>query len=162
MPWVDVTQYVFGQKVTAAVWVDMAKDLQFLERVGHQTFASPVNSTATTEGTATAVVSLGSINYEAVPHMLWFYTPRLDGVASNTTRLGLFDDTTVVHGRAGSIFGVGQMPVSIWVPINPTAAAHIYNIKVWCGSATTVTVQAGAGGADGYGPGFISIYRVPT
>ena len=121
--------------------------------------------TGTSVGAANQIVSAGAVTYEAVPHRIEFYSPRVF-IASAVLHLILRDGTTVLGtlGRFTSSEGGG--PLSLNRRLTPTAASHTYNVAGWTVSAATHNVFGGTGGTAGdattYLPGFIRIFRVPT
>jgi hypothetical protein len=126
---------------------------------------SDVSITATSVGTANQIISLGAITYEAVPHYLEFYAPRLTAAAV-ALHVILRDSTTVIGRIAAQASGEGQGAYYIKYPITPTAASHTYNIAAWLASAGTWTFEAGTGGTAGDGTADLNIWmaahRVPT
>lgn len=165
MPWNDITSYVTGQKVTAAVWSDVVENFAYLEQVGSAVFTTDKTVTHTAVGTADQIVSLGAITYENVPHMLHFFCPHLTP-DTGQLRIIVRDGSTVL-GTLGrwDASGTGA-PVNLWYPVTPTAAEHTYNIAGWLAAAGTWTFDAGSGGAAGDAGtdlnGFLRAFRVAT
>ena len=166
MPWTTAVTRSSGFSVTAAIWnSEHVDNLNYLKRVAYTEFTADVNVTATTVGTANQIVSSGAITYEAVPHQIEFYCPRVDQAAV-TSFLILRDGTTVLGTMAR--MAASQNEPGIWTcrVLTPTAASHTYNLAGYNGAAGTWTYNAGSGGAAGDAttdfPGFIAIYRVPT
>jgi hypothetical protein len=167
MPWNPTTSRATGFKVTAQVWNDeVVENFEFLEEVSYNPFVDAVSVTATTEGTANAIVADSARTYEAVPHLIEFFSisarpaptagARLDfGLFDSTTALGLI--TTLITPAAANMF----VPVYAPIRLTPTAASHTYNVKAWV-STGTGTVSAGAGGAGLNMPGYLRITRVAT
>ena len=156
-----------SETVTAAYLNQLGNSLRFLKRVGQTTFTSDVSVTATTEATAQQVASLGAITYEAVPHLLEFFSESMRpdaGAAGRTIKLVLRDSTTVI-GRLGAMItpAAANMfaPVYVCYEFTPTAASHTYNVATWV-SAGTGQINAGTGGADDSLQGLLRITRVPT
>jgi hypothetical protein len=169
MPWTSTTTRATGYLVTAAVWnSEHVDNMTFLEEVGYAQITSDVTVTATSEATATAVVSLAAITYEAVPHMIEFFAPDArpnTGAAGQNITFALFDSTTAVIGVWGRIATPAAsgnlVPVHLGYRFTPTAASHTYNVKCWV-SVTSGLVQAGAGGSATHGPAWLRITRIPT
>jgi hypothetical protein len=167
MPWTATTTRASGFLVTAAVWNnEHVNNMQFLEEVNHTAFTSPVSITATTAATAQTVVSSGAITYEAVPHMIEFYTPAAQPPSVSGARITfeLYDSSTDITS-----LGYVQVPAAaamlvattILFRVTPTAASHTYIVKAFTSTGTS-TVHAGAGGANVLPAGFVRIVRVPT
>ena len=76
MPWVNPPTRSTGYLWTASNQNDIINDLLYLAQVNYTEFTADVSVTATTVGTANQIVSAGAITYEAVPHMIEFYSPR--------------------------------------------------------------------------------------
>jgi hypothetical protein len=167
MPWTTATTRTAGFSVTATVWNNEHVDnMNFLKRVGFQTYTSDVTVTATTVATAVQIVTLGAITYENVPHMLEFYSPYVNPPAAQAFFI-LRDSTTVLGTIARTSATGDDYPLgTIRYPITPTAASHTYNIAAWLSGAGTLTVNAGSGGTAGDDTtdlnGYMAAYRVPT
>jgi hypothetical protein len=169
MAWTNTTVRSSGFLVTAAVWNnELVNNMQHLMEVGYAEITSDVTVTATSEATATAVVSLGAITYEAVPHLIEFSAPDArpnTGAAGQNITFALFDSTTAVVGVWGRIATPAAsgnlLPVRLGYRFTPTAASHTYNVKCWV-SVTSGLVQAGAGGSATHGPAWLRIVRIPV
>jgi hypothetical protein len=169
MPWTTAVTRASGYGVTAAVWnTEHVDNMNYLKEVGYSQVTSDVTVTATSEATATAVVALGAITYEAVPHMIEFSAPDArpnTGAAGQNITFALFDSTTAVVGVWGRIATPAAsgnlVPVRLGYRFTPTAAAHTYNVKCWV-SVSSGLVQAGAGGSATHGPAWLRITRIPV
>lgn len=165
MPWNIPATRSTGYLVTAANWNEVANDLAYLAEVAYTEFTSDVSITATTAATANQIVSAGAITYEAVPHMIEFWTARYAGPAQQTWFL-LRDGTTIIGTLANVQASDVEPSFSIPKRIVPTAASHTYNVAAYLAGAGTGTLKAGAGGTAGDGttylPGYIRITRIPT
>jgi hypothetical protein len=166
MPWTTATTRATGFPVTAAVWnAEVVDNMNFLREVAYTQFTSTVAITATTEGTANQIVTSGAITYEAVPHLIEFFSPVTTPVDAILLRFVLEDSTTVV-GHLGRVdidvaAASPNLPIYLVHRLTPTAATHTYNVRAYTTSGTA-NVQAGAGGAGALLPGFIRITRIPT
>jgi hypothetical protein len=169
MAWTNTTVRSSGFLVTAAVWNnELVNNMKHLMEVGYAQITSDVTVTATSEATATAVVSLPAITYEAVPHMIEFFAcdarPNTGAAGQNITFV-LFDSTTAVVGVWGRIATPAAsgnlVPVHLAYRFTPTAASHTYNVKSWV-SVTSGLIQAGAGGTAAQGPAFLRVSRIPV
>jgi hypothetical protein len=154
MAWTTAVTRASGYGVTAAVWnTEHVDNMNYLKEVGYSQVTSDVTVTATSEATATAVVALGAITYEAVPHMIEFSAP--DARPNTTAVVG-------VWGRIATPAASGNLvPVRLGYRFTPTAAAHTYNVKCWV-SVSSGLVQAGAGGSATHGPAWLRITRIPV
>ena len=165
MAWTSATTRSTGYLVTAAVWnSEHVGNMDHLEEVGYAQFTADVTVTATTEGTANSVVTLGSISYEAVPHLVEFESPACITPSGARLTIVLFDSTTAL-GELQTVTPAAAQQIRTKARgayrFTPTAAAHTYNVKAFVASGTG-TVVAGAGGAATALPDFIRITRIPV
>ena len=153
-----------GETVTASQLNAFGNSLRYLEEVDYNEQATDVAVTATTAATANTVVSGNTRTYEAVPHWIEMYAPRVDQAAS-TCFLLLCDGSTVIGTLTRFAASQNQMPILVKRRITPTAASHTYNVRAYVGSGTW-TFQAGSGGAAGDAttdfPIYIWQYRIAT
>ena len=162
MPWTSTTTRATGYKVTAAVWnAEHVDNMTFLERVDFAQITSNVSITATTEGTAQTIITLGAQTLEAVPHRLEFFAARmLAGVAA--MRITVFDGSTsqgLLLSMDANALAYGTNTYK-WTP---TAASHTMSIRAWNGAAATGTISAGTGGTGvTFLPATLALYREPT
>jgi hypothetical protein len=165
MPWSQPATRSTGYLWTAANQNEIINDLIYLAEVNYTAFTSDVSVTATTVGTANQIVSSGAITYEAVPHMIVFYSPRWTAPAQ-AANLIIRDGTTVLATLSQFVASQNHPDPYAEYRVTPTAASHTYNFACWLGGAGTGTMRAGSGGAAGdattFAPGFIRIRRVPT
>lgn len=166
MPWVPITTRSTGYLFTASNFNDVANNLNFLDEVNYTAFTSDVAISATTVGTANQIVSSGAITYEAVPHMIEFYSPRWNA-GTGACNLIIRDGTTVLGTLTQFVASVNHPDPYEYYRVTPTAASHTYNIAAWLGaSGGSPLMRAGSGGSAGdattFVPGFIRITRVPT
>jgi len=164
MPWVNPPTRSTGYLWTASNQNDIINDLLYLAQVNYTEFTADVSVTATTVGTANQIVSSGAITYEAVPHMIEFYSPRWTAPAQ-AANLILRDGTTVLGTLSQFVSSQNHPDPYVMRILTPTAASHTYNFAAWLGGAGTGTMRAGTGGAAGdattFVPGFIRISRIP-
>lgn len=126
-------------------------------------FTSPVTLSATSEATATTIVTGSAVAYDGSTVVeIEFYTPYFDSSA------GAEIMTVVLYDGAGSI---GKLCVMLTLTaviqaggtykrrLTPSAATHTYSIRGYVNTGS-VPVGAGAGGSTNYMPGFIRITRV--
>lgn len=168
MAWTTAVTRSTGYAVPASVWnTELVGNMNFLKEVGYTQFTADVLITATTDATAQTVVSSGAITYEAVPHLIEFFSPFVlpdSAAASREVWLNLYDGATDL-GRLGRVrspaAAIMSAPATLPRRLTPTAASHTYIIKAWV-NAGTGTVAAGVGGTATTLPGFIRIRRIPT
>lgn len=166
MPWGPWPDDITTNELVTSTWLTkVSQSLAFMEEVAYTAFTSPASITATTEGTAQQVVSSGAVTYENVPHLIEFYCPRVQPVASGVTLRLVLEDVTTVIGHIGrfeiNAAGVNAFPVKCEHRLTPTAASHTYNVRGYTGSGTG-SFDAGNGGAGLLLPGFIRVSRIAT
>ena len=116
-------------------------------------FTSSVSIGATTEITATTVVTGNSVAYDgSTVVVIEFSSP---GVEANIA-IVIYDGSSSIGGVAG--FSTAQGPVLIHKRLTPSNASHTYSIRAYKTSGSP-SVQAGAGGVGNNMPGFIRIFR---
>lgn len=164
MAWVQPSTRSTSYSVTAANWNEFVNNFLHLTEVNYTEITTSVTISATTVGTANLIVSSGSITYEAVPHLIEFWSPRL--TINSATNLILKDGSTVL-GTLGtfSVATSSQGGVYAARRLTPTAASHNFQVAAWVAS-TASTMVAGSGGAAGDGttylPTYIRVTRVPV
>lgn len=165
MPFPSLPTRASGYGVTAANWNDLVNFLNTLREVAYAEYTTAVACTATTVGTANQIVALGAATYEAVPHMLEFYCPRMGPSGSGASHLILRDGTTVIGTLLDYTSASTPGPAYAARRLTPSAASHNYNVAGWV-AAGTCTANAGTGGATGGAgdllPGFIRAVPLPT
>jgi hypothetical protein len=165
-PWVDPSTHTTGYKITSSDWNQHTNNFLFLAELGYAEFTSTVTSAGNTVGTATQIVSLGAITYEAVPIMIEFSCARTSPASANSTYFVLRDGTTVLGTIAEFQAGSLGQPVKAQRRLTPTAASHTYNVAFWVVTTGTATATAGTGGAAGDStarmPGWIRATAIPT
>lgn len=166
MPWNSgLSTRSAGFSMTAAEWNKLIQNLNYQAEVNYTAYTADVAITVTTVATATQIVTSGPITYEAVPHLIEFYCPRVDAAAV-VLNLILRDGTTVLGTFSNIAASAVVTPYYGCVRVTPTAASHTYNVAAWNAAAGTANFRAGTGGATGDSStrfaGFIRITRVPT
>jgi hypothetical protein len=165
MPWHNIASRATNYKVTAANWNEMVDNMDFLAETGYAEFTANASITTTTVGTATQVVTLGALTYEAVPYMIEFFCGRVNAGA-NACNIILRDGTTVLGTLAQLASSTNNGAVYLTRRLTPTAGSHSYNVAAWNGGAATATFLAGTGGTAGdnttYLPGWIRAQALPT
>lgn len=161
MAWTTTTTRATGFTVTAAVWnSEIVDNMLHLEEVAYAEITSDVSVTATSEATPTDVVSSGAITYEAVPHMIEWFSSGVAPGTGNQTIIHLWDGSTEINRIAEHAENL--QPSRGTHRITPTAASHTYRIRAHRVTGNG-TIRAGAGGAGADNcPAFIRIYKVIT
>lgn len=125
-------------------------------------FTSAVSVTATSEATATTIVTGNAITYNAAQVItIEAYWPYMDNPVTRDFFIVLYDGASSI-GRLGLMNSPDATnflrpgPFRAVRRLTPSAAAHTYSIRGYM-SAGTGTVGAGAGGSGNYMPGFIRI-----
>lgn len=161
MPWTPPRTWVNGEIPTQTEFNTHVRDntKEIWRELAYTEFSAPVTVSATTEATATAIVSAGAITFTADPIDIEFYAPAwTPGSAAEDLFLWLYDGTSIGKIGAGRLGTVAQGALIGRRRLTPTAAAHTYSIRAHT-TATAHTVQAGTGGAGTYVPGFIRIMQ---
>jgi hypothetical protein len=112
---------------------------------------------ATTEGAANDIVTLGAITYPALPIVVEFFFPRVTNGTGGSTFFVLLNDATVLGlvglNSASGVAGVG-IPVFGKRRFTPTAGSHTIKVAAYRNTANS-TVEAGTGATTTFFPGFI-------
>lgn len=122
---------------------------------------SNVSVTATTEGTANAVVTGNAVVYDGFTTILIDAYIALANPSGSSSLVFILTDGGSAIGELGTIntsAGI-YMPLQMSRRLTPTAASHTYGVEAYTG-AGTATVFAGAGGAGAKLPCFIRITKV--
>ena len=108
----------------------------------------------------TVVVTAAEITFDgstAVIVELW--APYIvTGASTASVLIDLFDGSTALGITAQITQGGGRTAGLITVRLTPSAAAHTYSWRAWRADSNG-TIQAGAGGAGAYMPGYIRIIK---
>lgn len=124
-----------------------------------QITANSAGITATTEGTSQAVITGNSVYYDGSRVKVEFFVPKLSSAASQTVTFVVYRDSTVV----GQVFAgtvnttLGAVDCALF-DTPGSAGAHVYALKAFV-SASTLTVNAGAGGAGNLVPGWLRVSK---
>lgn len=130
--------------------------------LGYQEFTSDVTTTATTEGTATTVVTSPSVTVDgSTPIFVQFFAPVVrNNTAAAIVRLHLFEGSTplgdIGWAEEPSAGTDGGGPFFVSRRLTPSAGSHTYTVKVFV-SAGSGLVRAGAGGTGTFVPGYIRV-----
>lgn len=124
-----------------------------------QITANPAGITATTEGTAVAVITGSSITYDGTKVKIEISIPSSS--ETNSGAVGTFvllRDSTVVGQIKTSANSGGQASGYGVVFDTPTAGAHTYAVKCFT-SGGTWTIGAGSGGSGNLVPAFLRVTK---
>jgi hypothetical protein len=134
-----------------AVWGDTVTELGYVEVTTNTTIS------ATAEGVANDIVSLGAITYTAQPIVVEFFFPRVTNGTGGSTFFVLLNDSTVLGlvglNSASGVAGVG-IPVFGKRRFTPTAGSHTIKVAAYRNTANS-TVEAGTGATTTFFPGYI-------
>ena len=117
-----------------------------------------VNTTATSEGTATTILTSNTVLYDGGPVEIEFYAPNsYHSAGVNYIKYVLLMDTTVL-GQMHQVPGANGDHVTIRAKHTPAVGEHFFVVKAFV-DAGTGTVAAGAGGSGNLLPMFIEVTR---
>ena len=121
-------------------------------------YSNTVTVSATTSGTAQAIVSAGAVTFDgSTAVLIEYYGPFHSCAATATLNVALFLDTAFVNVLGILNFtNAGKSPLHLVRRTTPTSGSHTYEIRMYRGTANW-TVDANGGGA--LLPGFIRISR---
>ena len=131
-------------------------------------FTSPVSVTATTEATANVIVTSNAVTYDGSQIVLIEFGTDYAQLPSNVVcRLWLYEKVGAAAAASIGELWVGRVTDVNTALVNvrtqrrhtPSAASIIYSIRGSVGSST-MTVDAGVGGAGNAFPGWIRITKV--
>lgn len=102
---------------------------------------------ATTEGTAVAVITGNSITYDGSEVKVEFFAPSITpSTTLQATFVLLVDSTVIGHAVYGVNSANQQFPVKVEAFHTPAAGAHVYKVAAYVNGGNVIVV-AGAGGA---------------
>jgi hypothetical protein len=172
MAWTAPRTWVVGEIVTAALLNTHVRDnLKFLwHEVSYDQITAGVSSTATTEGTATTVISSSAVTYDGAQlATVEFFSPDVLP-ASSATEYVLGTLWYTLNGGADVIVGrfffessqaanVGHRSVFAVRRLVPPAGSVAFRVKIQVNGGTSGSVGAGAGGAATLLPAFVRVLR---
>lgn len=123
-----------------------------------QITANPAGITATTEATSQAVIAGNSVYYDGSRVVISFFVPKLSSAASQTVTFVVYRDSTVIGQVFGGTVNTTLQGVDFEVFDTPAVGAHTYTVKAFV-SASTLTVNAGAGGSGNLVPGWLGVTK---
>lgn len=127
-------------------------------------FTSPVNITATSEGTADTVKACSAVTYDGSTAVyVEFWCPYAQSPAGQNVVFVLLEDSTVL-----GLFGITttdgvanpqRVPgVMLRRRRTPSNASHTYTVKAYVSGGTGV-IGVGAGGSATYLPGYVRVVK---
>jgi hypothetical protein len=123
-----------------------------------QITANSSGITATTEATSQAVITGNLVYYDGSRVKISFCVPKLTSAASLTATFVVYRDTTVLGQVFGGTVNTTTPAVDFDLYDTPAAGAHTYAVKAFV-SASTLTVNAGAGGSGNLLPGWLRVTK---
>lgn len=126
------------------------------EQTDYQEWTSGVNVTATSEATATTIVTGAAVTYDGItPILIEFFCPQVVKGTNNIT-LVLYDGSSSIGKLTPAIqIQTANNPVVFATRrLTPAAAAKTYSIRGFV-DAGTGTATGGAGGTGNLVPGYI-------
>jgi hypothetical protein len=129
-------------------------------------FTAPVTISATSEGTATQIVAAAPVLFDGATRVkIEMFAPRSDPGVNAEIDYVLWDSVAAASvGRLGDSAMTAPSTAQVFQPISftrfltPSSATHTYSWRAFRATANG-TVQAGAGGAGAFVPGFIRITK---
>jgi hypothetical protein len=114
---------------------------------------------ATSEGTAVAVIVGNSVTYDGTRNKIEFFIPGASPSAALSGNFVLLRDTTVL-GQCPVSFSSTTDKKSFKVELfdTPSAAAHVYKASLFVGTGNVI-INAGVGGTGAQIPGFLRVTR---
>lgn len=163
---VDQTGKMFVCTVagTPGTWVQVAASSSTVgEQLDRKTNTVDVTGiTASTEGTATAVITGNSIAYDGTENKVEFFVPKADRTAGAGTVITfvLLRDSTVIgqvfcQGNASGALG----PIKGETFDTPSAASHTYKVSAFVTAGDTFAVRAGAGVSGAFVPAVLRVTK---
>lgn len=160
MSWVSRHSWTVGEILTASNHNNNDSDLDYIAHEWDyaQITANTASITATSEGTAVAVVTGNSVTYDGGRVQFEFWCPEVNQGANTpvVTFVVIRDSTVIGHSPFTPISGSLAGPIHIVCFDTPTAAAHTYSVSAYVSGASIVVV-AGAGGSGNNLPAFIRV-----
>lgn len=123
-----------------------------------QITANPSGITATTEGTSQAVITGNGVYYDGSRVKVSFFVPKLTSAASLTATFVVYRDSTVVGQVYGGTVNTTLQGAEFELFDTPAVGAHTYAVKAFV-NASTLTVNAGAGGSGNLVPGWLRVTK---
>jgi hypothetical protein len=129
-------------------------------------FTSPVNTTATAEGSATTVVTAASVSPDGATRIcVEFYceSAQTPGTSSGQIIIDLWQDSASIGRLAQVITASAASPTGAPVLVRrfftPAAGATVFSVRAWVSPAGTGVLNAGSGTATTSMPGYIRVTK---
>jgi len=124
-----------------------------------QITTSSSSITATTEGTAVAVVTGASVAYDGARLKIETFIPIIANTAASTVTLVILRDSSIVGQAKINLTATSDQKIfNVFTYDTPSAASHTYKASLFV-STSGVIAQAGAGGTGALLPAFIRVSR---
>jgi len=136
--------------------------------IGYAQITTSANISDTSESTATALISSGSLTFDGGPVLAEFFAPQVatDTLANgDTVTITLFEGATQI-GRLAALKTINNgsrnlEPVCAHYRFTPSAGSHTYKLCAFATSTTgTPQITAGAGGTGAFVPAFLRFTKV--
>lgn len=128
-------------------------------------FTANVTITATSEASATTIVTAPALDLDGQAILVEFFCPRLDVAdTADDVLITLWDGSTDL-GRLGWHIVTGadlSFPVHLARKITPSKGQHTYSVRGWKVGAGSAVANAGTGTAGSLLAGFIRVTRSYT
>ena len=152
-------QTVVATSGTAASWqTPVGAELSYNEITGNVTVS------ATTEATATTIVTASAITFDgSTVALIEFWTPSFSIPASANGTIVLYQDGSslgFLHSTTATASGAIDQEITCMRRITPASGSRTYSIRGYR-ATSNCTIQAGAGsGSAVYNPAYIRITKV--
>lgn len=119
-----------------------------------------VNTSATVEASAEALVSLGAQTYAAVATWIEFYCPNVTVAPAGGAAIATLWDVGTEVCRLGDFRGGanGAQAMVARMKFTPSAGLHTYNMRGFGVNPIAWTAGVGTGGAGVYPPMYLAAY----
>lgn len=147
----------------AVMLLDLLERGDLWREIAYQEFTANTGIGATTEGTATTIVTAPAVECDGKPILIEFFCGRIV-TGTNTLQLVLYDS---VDGAAAASIGlIGQklaageeLGCNVSRRLVPAPGKHTFSIRGFVDAGITGNANASTGGAGKLVPGYIRITR---
>jgi hypothetical protein len=151
---------VFDETPTEGTFNTHVRDnFRALRQWDYAQLTTGIAITATTEATATTIITGNAVTYDGSIVMVEFYAPQV-WFTDITGRLVLYQDGSSIGFIANCSAATGTsvlQAVHATRRLTPTAGSHTYSIRGFKSGGGTFTVTGDAGGAGLFVPAFLRI-----
>ena len=155
-----VNQFLQSAGGSAVQWA-----YQTGQEIASATLTTPTNITDTSEATATAIISSGSVTFDGSPVWAEVYIDAVNtpSVVSSFVVVSLFEGATQITRLATIATPAAvsmQVPVFAKYKFTPSAGAHTYKMTAFASTTTgTPQIIAGGGGTATAAPAVLRFVR---